>query len=273
MRLMLKMEKIHTQNQFLFAVLFLVSAVLFFWFCWPAVFKGILNVGNLCGMLGCAALLYYAVCHKAVHRRFLVLWRGNAGRIFLLLILVLFLLAAVLLSAAAYVMVHARSKHIPADTPAIVLGCSVIGTRPSRILQERIDAAYAYMQEHPQAVCILSGGKGSGEDISEAECMYRELVAAGVKAERLYQEASSTNTQQNLERSKTVLDAVGNYDAVTVISSDFHLYRGKEWARALGYQQYGYAARTDWKYLPTFFVREMIAVVALWGNKSLQWLW
>ena len=143
-------------------------------------------------------------------------------------------------------------------------------TRPSRILQERIDAAYAYMQDHPQAVCILSGGKGSGEDISEAECMYRELVAAGIEAGRLYQEASSTNTQQNLERSKTVLDAVGNYDAVTVISSDFHLYRGKEWARALGYQQYGYAARTDWKYLPTFFVREMIAVVALWGNEWLR---
>ncbi len=270
MLLMLKVEKIHMINQFLFALLFLASAVLFFWFCWPAVFKGILNVGNLCGMAGCAALMYYAVCHKMIHRLLFDLWHRKAGRILLLLIFILFLLSAVLLAAAAYVMVHAHSKRIPADTPAIVLGCSVIGTRPSRILQERIDAAYAYMQDHPQAVCILSGGKGSGEDISEAECMYRELVAAGIEAGRLYQEASSTNTQQNLERSKTVLDAVGNYDAVTVISSDFHLYRGKEWARALGYQQYGYAARTDWKYLPTFFVREMIAVVALWGNEWLR---
>lgn len=247
-----------------FALFILIGGILFLWFCWPAVFKGIMNTGNLCGMLGSVALVFYGMRHKVVHQLIGNLWQGKAGRLCLLALLLCAAAVIVLMAAAACAILRAESKHIPQDTPAVVLGCSVKGTVPSRILQERIDAAYAYMQEHPQAVCILSGGQGADEEISEAACMYRELTDAGADAGRLYQEAESTNTQENLENSKKILDKLGKPGTAVIISSEFHLYRGRWWAKALGYEDYGYAAHTDWKYLPTFFLREVIAVVHLW---------
>lgn len=242
---------------------FLVGAGLFVWFCWPALFKGMVNAGNTCGMLVSAVMMFYGLRFHKVHQIAADLWQKKPMRIFFLLLAALVLAGIGLMIAACAAILGAASEHIPEHTPAVVLGCAVKGSRPSRVLQERIDAAYDYLQEHPEAVCVLSGGKGRGEDISEAECMYRELVRAGIDASRLYQEAESVNTKENLENSKKILDELGA-ESVTVISSDFHLYRGRWWAEKLGYQDYGYAAHTDWRYLPTLFLREVIAVIYLW---------
>lgn len=244
---------------------FLVGAGLFVCFCWPAVFKGILNAGNVCGMLASAVLMFYGFRFHKVHQLAAALWQKKPMRIFFLLLAVLIVIGIGFMIAACAAIVGAASKQIPENTPAVVLGCSVKGLRPSRVLQERIDAAYDYLQVHPGAVCVLSGGKGRGEDISEAECMYQELVRAGIDASRLYREAESVNTKGNLENSKKILDELDlDTEAVTVISSEFHLYRGRWWAEKLEYQNYGYAAHTDWRYLPTYFLREVIAVVHLW---------
>ena len=58
----------------------------------------------------------------------------------------------------------------------IVLGAAVKGTRPSSALYNRIVTAAEYLHNNPDTVAVLSGGQGTGEDISEAECMRRELV-------------------------------------------------------------------------------------------------
>ena len=57
-------------------------------------------------------------------------------------------------------MIHSALHTPPQNTTAVVLGCSVKGTKPSRILEERIDAAYDYLSVNKDAVCILSGGRG-----------------------------------------------------------------------------------------------------------------
>ncbi len=253
-----------TGYQIVYGILVLAGCISFLWFFWPLIFKRILNAGNLCGMAGSAVIIYYGICHRAVHQCIAGLWQSLPARIVIVLLAAASFAALVLLAAAAVVIIGASSKEIPDHTPAVVLGCSVKGTVPSRVLRERIDAAYTYLEEHPQAVCVLSGGQGRGEDISEAACMYQELIKAGVDADRLYQEPESVNTQENLENSHKILEQLGRSEAVTVISSEFHLYRGRWWASKLGYENFGYGARTDWKYLPTFFLREMIAVVHLW---------
>ena len=62
----------------------------------------------------------------------------------------------------------------------VVLGCLVSPSgAPSRSLQSRIDKAAEYLQEHPEAVCIVSGGQGSVEPESEAAVMARELEKQG----------------------------------------------------------------------------------------------
>ena len=67
----------------------------------------------------------------------------------------------------------------------IVLGAKIIGDRPSRMLRNRLDAAYAYLQAHPDAVGIVSGGQGSDEQYSEAYVMEQYLLSKGIPAERL----------------------------------------------------------------------------------------
>jgi uncharacterized SAM-binding protein YcdF (DUF218 family) len=95
----------------------------------------------------------------------------------------------------------------------IVLGAGVNGTVPSLSLRERLDAAYDYLQEHPNTICVVSGGQGSGEDISEAECMYRYLVEKGIESKRIYKEDRSTSTEENMKFS---LDIIKEKDIDTV---------------------------------------------------------
>ena len=84
-------------------------------------------------------------------------WCGSLAVVVCLLLAV----SAVRIAAAGY-----KKAPDPA-TPVIVLGCKVKGTRPSRILQERLDAADAYLSTHPDTSCVLSGGQGADEEISE----------------------------------------------------------------------------------------------------------
>ena len=55
----------------------------------------------------------------------------------------------------------------------VVLGAKVNADGPSVSLMDRICAAYEYVESHPDTILVLSGGQGTDEPITEAECMYR----------------------------------------------------------------------------------------------------
>ena len=126
----------------------------------------------------------------------------------ILVVIGIVVVIGVSLVVAAMIAMHqgAKGHAVAEDTPAVVLGCHVKDGRPSRILGERIDAAYEYLSSHPQAIAVLSGGQGEDEAISEAECMYRELTARGIDGSRLYKEESSVNTPTNLRHSRGILE-------------------------------------------------------------------
>ena len=111
----------------------------------------------------------------------------------------------------------------------IVLGAGVNGETPSLTLRTRIDAAAAYLEEHPDVPVVLSGGQGPGEAITEAECMRRALVRRGADESRLYPEERSTSTQENLRYSRAILEELGVDPArrVAIVTSDFHLCRAR----------------------------------------------
>lgn len=183
-----------------------------------------------------------------------------------------FVIAGMVLIASAMVAIHrgAKGRETAEDIPAVVLGCQVKGEKPSRILGERIDAAFAYLQSHPEAVAVLSGGQGENEGISEAECMYRELTARGIEGDRLYREDGSTNTPTNLKNSCAILEEVlggSNWEEsreIALITSEFHCYRGCVHARQEGLSPTAYAAKTAMPYVILFYAREVIAVVYTW---------
>ena len=81
----------------------------------------------------------------------------------------------------------------------IVLGAHVNGTKLTLALLERVRRALLYLEENPGTKAVLSGGRGDGEQISEAEAMYRYLTEHGIAPERLIKEERSTNTKENLD--------------------------------------------------------------------------
>lgn len=145
----------------------------------------------------------------------------------------------------------------------IVLGAGVRGTEPSLILSSRIDRAYTYLTENPDVVCIVSGGKGSGENISEAQCMYEHLVERGIEAERIWLEDQSTSTRENLRFSLALIEEkTGQRPAqAAVLSSEFHLFRANFFAEEQELDMVGVPAKTPWlTLLVNYFLREIVAV-------------
>lgn len=153
-----------------------------------------------------------------------------------------------------------------ADTPCqyvIVLGAGVRGTEPSLILSSRINSAYTYLTEHPEVQCIVSGGQGSGEDISEAQCMYEHLVEKGIDPERIWLESKSTSTRENLRFSLELIEEKTGQrpSQAAVLSNEFHLFRASLFAAEQELDMVGVPAETPWlTLLVNYFLREIVAV-------------
>lgn len=157
----------------------------------------------------------------------------------------------------------ARGTEEPESEYLVVLGAAVHGKVPSRSLRERLDAAHAYLVDHPDAVAIVSGGQGSGEEITEAQCMFDYLVSHGIDPDRVWMEAQATNTLENLRFS---LDIVEEHRGtrpgkIAIVSSEYHLHRSGIFAGWLGLEAELIPARTEvfllrWNY----YLREVFAV-------------
>ena len=144
-------------------------------------------------------------------------------------------------------MIAAMSSHTEEKLDyLIVLGAQVKKTVPSKALRLRLETACEYLKEHPNTRAVLSGGQGSGEDITEAACMYQYLTEAGIPKSQLLLEARSTTTRENLLYSARVIadsrkeqntDRVWNC-SVGLVSNNFHIYRAVKLAEKAGYQKY-----------------------------------
>ena len=142
----------------------------------------------------------------------------------------------------------------------IVLGAQMRESGPSVVLRYRLDAAYDYLTENPDTVCILSGGRGGNESCSEAEGMYRYLAERGIAPERLIMEDRSADTSENVAYS---MKLIGNADAdVGIVTNNFHVFRGVRLARAAGMKRAcGIAAGSSALYLPNNMTREAFGIV------------
>lgn len=149
----------------------------------------------------------------------------------------------------------------------IVLGAAVHGDTPSLSLIERMDAACRYLKQHPEAVAVLSGGQGSGENLSEAQAMFNWLTANGIDESRLILEDKSTSTLENLENSFALISERGDDPkrSTAIVTSEYHLYRAQLIGESLGVRLGGVAAHTTW--LPVrvnYFIREAFGVTYQW---------
>ena len=129
----------------------------------------------------------------------------------------------------------------------VVLGAKVRSDGPSVSLWDRICAAYTYLDEHPGVTAVLSGGQGTDEPITEAECMYRELVELGIDPERLWIEDAASSTWENLNFALDLIEEKTGQrpEKLGVLSSEYHLFRASLFAKACGVEFVGIPAQTS----------------------------
>lgn len=233
-------------------------------------------------ILGSIFILYYLICGLYGGFRLSVLWiwlvagavcvgiglgwfNGAWARVPAMLrtaayvACMLFLMAFILTEAMVISCFHAKGeKNLDY---LIVLGAAVKGTAPSNALAYRIETACRYMRENPRTKAIVSGGQGPGEDISEAECMKREMARCGIPASRIQKEDQSASTSQNIRFSYRFIG--DNHVRVGVVSSNFHVYRAVEIAKKQGpYPVCPIAAAYPGILLPHYAVREFLTITA-----------
>lgn len=162
-----------------------------------------------------------------------------------------------------------NGRQIP-DTDVdyvIVLGAQVRGTTVSKALKNRLDSAFEYLVENETTLVIVSGGQGTGEDISEAKAMCNYLVDKGIEKDRIILEDKSTNTYENLLFSKEIIQDEAK--SIVVVTNKFHVYRAMSIAKKLGFLEVqGLGAPNDDLLTFNYYVREFLAVLKdkLFGN-------
>lgn len=194
----------------------------------------------------------------------LSLFQGRTSRILYHILTVLVGFGIIMaIGTELYLLTESKPDSEPCDY-VIVLGAGVNGTEPSLTLQNRIDKAFAYLTDNPDVICVVSGGQGDHEEISEAECMYRELTKMGIPSKRIWQEKQSTSTVENLKFSVALIEEkTGDCPKkIGIISNEFHITRAKLMARHQGLNPVGIPAETSWMTLKiNYYLRE---IAALW---------
>ena len=151
----------------------------------------------------------------------------------------------------------------------IVLGAQMRGDYPSRVLKFRLDCAIEYLNANPNTVCIVSGGQGANEIMSEAEGMKKYLLENNIPEDRILIENRSRNTIENILFSKELLK--DETSSVGILTNNFHSYRSVRLAKAqLQNPIYGISASSSPRFLPNNMLRETVGITkdTLLGNMT-----
>jgi uncharacterized SAM-binding protein YcdF (DUF218 family) len=154
-------------------------------------------------------------------------------------------------------------KDITKPDYIVILGAGLWGETPSLTLIQRLDTSLSLIKLHPDVKIVVSGGKGPGETITEAEAMKKFLIGKDIDSNRIIMEDKSTNTLENLSNTHRVIKKIDSRKkiTITIVTSDFHMFRSKFLANRVGFEAYGYPAPLLKYLVPAYHVREFFAVI------------
>lgn len=234
------------------------------WFLTPYAVGRIMNLGNGTGAVIMALIMAYGAFMPKINQAIKKLYAQKIGKVILTGILVVVVAVILLASVETAFMIKAATAKPSENATVVVLGCRAYGSRPSIMLASRLDAAYEYLTEHPDAICIVSGGQGPDESMPEAECMYLYLTEKGIAPERIYQENRSTSTRENLFFSQEIIEAEGLKPEIAIVTNEYHEYRAGMVADALEMEYSAVPARTPLWLFPTYYIRELYGIIYEW---------
>jgi uncharacterized SAM-binding protein YcdF (DUF218 family) len=175
-------------------------------------------------------------------------------------------------SYVIYALIYSKLPVVRRADYVVVLGAGLLnGGQVPRLLASRLDRGRVVYEKlaarGADPLLIVSGGKGSDEQVSEAAAMARYLTGRGFPADRLILEDRSASTEENLLFSKAIMDqqrptAPGEPGArCVIVTSGFHAFRAAIIARRLGIDGQATGARTAGYYWPGAMLREFAAVL------------
>lgn len=232
-------------------VLIVLGILLFFW-CFLPVFAGIFNIGSLTGMVVGALLVLYGAAPQ--------LFTSLPWQLQTVIKLIVLVIAALTVSITAVMVSAILQPAAEADT-VIVLGCKVDRNGPSRMLRERLDAAYDYLQENTDAIVIVTGGQGSDEPEPEGTAMQKYLVKKGIDAGRIYVEDKSESTRENLINAESIMQENRLSAPVLIVTNEFHVLRARMIANSLSIEASTLPAPTDLFFFGAYYIRELYGVL------------
>ena len=186
------------------------------------------------------------------------------------LIAACYLAAFLIFAVCGFLMIRASSEGAHAEADAIiVLGAAVHGDKVTWVLENRLHTAMEYLEAHPNAICVVSGGQGPGESVTEASAMKKYMVEGGIDENRVFTEELAKNTMENFANSKVIIDgALGEQARIAFVTTNFHVYRAGQVAKEQGIDAVGIPAEDVWYLRLNNFLRECvgICVYALRGD-------
>lgn len=178
--------------------------------------------------------------------------------------------AVTFFAMVVYIFAGAGSEIVPSELPdktvVIVYGAKVGGTEenptPGKFLRYRLDKASEVLEAKESALCIVCGGKGKNEPVSEAEVMRDCLVSKGISSDRIYLDDESENTIENIENALAIIKENGLEDyKIACLSTEFHIPRIKFLSEKYGLDAdyYYYAPSPNFFGLWSSLVREYMS--------------
>ena len=239
-------------------LLLILCGLGFLVFASPVAIYGVFNIGNIAGMLAFGGA-FACVCLRSKIKKY---WKKKNGKRLLCLLLAC-VLAGLAVSCACGVKIVKAAKNAPAEDleyTVVVLGCRVYDSGPSRMLRQRVNAAAGYLEAHPEASCIVSGGQGDDEPMSEAQCMRDMLSALAIDESRVIMEDASRSTRENIDFSLEIIKEKGLPQRLALVTNEYHACRACMLAEGCGCECAAVSARSEYILLPTYVVREIFGV-------------
>jgi uncharacterized SAM-binding protein YcdF (DUF218 family) len=179
---------------------------------------------------------------------------------------ILFAFFAFLVCLIAFTAIYGHFDNTTYKEDAVVvLGAGIRGEKVTLPLAHRLDKAIEYANKNPNAVIVVSGGKGLQEDVTEAYAMEQYLISKGMLKQKILKEEKSTSTFENMLFSKEILDNYFEKSYQTVIiTNNFHIYRATQIAKNAKLNATHLHAKLDWYTVPLNYLRECFGVMKLW---------
>lgn len=146
------------------------------------------------------------------------------------------------------------------DCPPNVDYLLILGAKTASVtIEGRVAVAAEYLTENPKTIAIVTGGKGSDEQLSEGAYMRNRLIELGVGEDRILLEDRSADTAENMLFSRALIP---EEDAsIGIVSNDYHLFRAKGLARKVFPGKiYALPLRSKPLTFPHYMMREFFAV-------------